>query len=166
MEQWKTIKEFDNYEISNEGRVRNKTTQYILKGRKSKSGYFQVSIKEEKSGKFKNQYIHRLVAIHFIDNKENKKEVNHKNGDKLDNNISNLEWVTPSENQKHRQIILGKTKTSQKRIGRYNKEGILLEEYDSIIAAARSFNKSRVNIDSALQKRQKTAYGYVWEYLD
>ena len=48
---WKTIKGFSNYEISDEGEVRNKTTQYILKGRLSKSGYYQVSIKEDETEK-------------------------------------------------------------------------------------------------------------------
>lgn len=166
MEQWKIINDFSNYEISNEGKVRNITTKYILKGRESKSGYLQVSIKKDSDNKFKNQYIHRLVAIHFILNPENKREVNHKDGNKFNNKVDNLEWVTSSENQIHRQKVLGKTKTSQRRIGKFSKEGKLIEEFDSIISAAKSFNKSRVNIDNALQKKQKTAYGYIWEYLD
>lgn len=166
MEKWKIINNFSNYEISTKGRVRNLKTQYILKGRKSKSGYLQVSIKNDIDGKFKNQYIHRLVAIHFIENPDNKREVNHIDGNKLNNILENLEWCTSSENQKHRQNILGKTKTSQRRIGKFSKDGILLEEFDSIISAAQSFNKSRVNIDNALQKKQKTAYGYIWEYLN
>ena len=166
METWKIINNFSNYEISTEGRVRNLKTQYILKGRQSKSGYLQVSIKSDINGNFINQYIHRLVAIHFIENPDNKKEVNHIDGNKLNNTLENLEWCTSSENQKHRQNILGKRKTSQRRVGKFSKDGELLEEFDSIISAAKSFNKSRVNIDNALQKKQKTAYGYIWEYLD
>ena len=165
MEKWKIINNFSNYEISTEGRVRNLKTQYILKGRPSKNGYLQVSIKSDIDSNVKNQYIHRLVAIHFIENPDNKKEVNHIDGNKLNNTLENLEWCTSSENQKHRQNILGKRKTSQRRIGKFSKDGELLEEFDSIISAAQSFNKSRVNIDNALQKKQKTAYGYVWEYL-
>ena len=98
MEQWKQIEGFSNYEISNTGKVRNLTTGYILKGRLSKSGYLQVSIKNDETKTFKNQYIHRLVAIYFIPNPENKREVNHINGDKTVNEVDNLEWVTPSEN--------------------------------------------------------------------
>ena len=71
MEKWKIINNFSNYEISTEGRVRNLKTQYILKGRESKSGYLQVFIKNDIDGDFKNQYIHRLVAIHFIENPNN-----------------------------------------------------------------------------------------------
>ena len=166
MEKWKIINNFSNYEISTEGRVRNLKTQYILKGRESKSGYLQVFIKNDIDGDFKNQYIHRLVAIHFIENPNNKKEVNHIDGNKLNNTLENLEWCTSSENQKHRQNILGKRKTSQRRIGKFSKDGKLLEEFDSITSAAKSFNKSRVNIDNALQKKQKTAYGYIWKYLN
>lgn len=163
---WKTINGFNNYEISDEGEVRNRTTQYILKGRKSKNGYYQVSIKNDETGKFVNQYIHRLVAIHFLDNKENKREVNHKDGDKSNNKLDNLEWVTSSENQKHRHSI-GITKTSNRKIGMFDLDNNLIESFDSIVEAFTKLQKpSRVNIDSALQGKQKTAYGYIWKYLD
>lgn len=163
---WKSIKGFNNYEISDQGKVRNKKTQYILKGRLSKSGYYQVNIKNDETGKFINQYIHRLVAQHFIDNIHNKREVNHKNGNKLDNRMKNLEWVTASENQLHRHSI-GIKKTSNRKIGMYDINNNLIRSFDSIIEAFKSLNKtSRVNIDNALQGKQKTAYGYVWKYLD
>ena len=165
MEQWKVITEASNYEVSNFGHVRNISTKHILKGRLSKSGYLQVSLADKETKKQKNYYIHRLVAIYFLENLDNKREVNHKDGNKLNNNVDNLEWVTPSENQKHRQKILGKTKTSQRKIGKFNKNHVLIEEYPSIVDAAKSFGKSRVNIDNALQGKQKTAYGFIWEYL-
>lgn len=163
---WKTIENVTNYEVSDCGQVRNSKTGRILKGRISKSGYLQVSLIDAFTKKQKNQYIHRLVAIYFLENPENKREVNHKDGNKLNNNVDNLEWVTPSENQLHRQKVLGKTKTSQRKIGKFSKDHVLLEKYDSIIEAAKSFGKSRVNIDNALQRKQKTAYGFIWEYLD
>lgn len=163
---WKTIKGFSNYEISDEGEVRNKTTQYILKGRLSKSGYYQVSIKEDETEKFKNQYIHRLVALHFIDNPEGKREVNHIDGDKTNNKLENLEWVTSSENQKHRHSI-GNNKTSNRKVGMFDSDGDLVQDFDSVVEAFKALGKpSRVNIDNALQGKQKTAYGYFWKYLD
>lgn len=166
MIEWKTINGFTNYEISNLGEVRNKTTKYILKGRLSKSGYYQVSIKEDATNKFKNQYIHRLVALHFLENRENKREVNHKDGIKTNNTVENLEWTTSSENQKHRHLI-GITKTSNRKIGMFDKDNNLIRSYNSIVEAYTSLGKpSRVNIDSALQGKQKTAYGYIWKYLD
>lgn len=166
MEEWKNIKNHSRYEISNLGNVRNIKTKYILKGRLSKSGYLQVSIRNDLTGKQENQYIHRLVAFHWIDNPKNKKEVNHKDGNKLNNSADNLEWVTSSENQIHRQKVLKKNKTSQRKIGRYDKDNNLLQEYDSILSAAKSFGKSRVNIDNVLQGKQKTAYSFIWKYLD
>ena len=166
MELWKTIAEATNYEISNTGLVRNKKTKQILKGRLTQSGYLQVSIKIDIENKFMNRYIHRLVAQHFLNNIENKQEVNHKDGNKKNNYVSNLEWASSSENQKHRHSI-GISKTSQRKIGAFDLDGNLILQYNSIVEAFTSLNKpSRVNIDNALQGKQKTAYGYVWKYLD
>ena len=163
---WKTITEANNYEVSDEGEVRNKTTKQILKGRLSKSGYYQVNIKINETNKFSNRYIHRLVAQYFIENKENKREVNHKDGNKLNNNVENLEWVTSSENQRHRHSI-GIKQTSNRYIGMFNSDNKLVKDFNSIIEAAAFFNKtSRVNIDNVLQGKQKSAYGYFWKYLD
>ena len=168
MEIWKDIIEASNYEVSNTGLVRNKNTGKILKGRLSKSGYLQVSIKIDETNKFANRYIHRLVALYFIANPENKREVNHKDGDKENNNIDNLEWVTSSENQIHKHEVLGKVKTSNRRIGKFDKDtDELLEEFDSILEAVYSMGKtSRVSIDQVLQGKHQYAYGYAWKYLN
>ena len=163
---WKTIIGFSNYEVSDNGNIRNKITKYVLKSRLSKSGYYQVSLKSDETGKFINQYIHRLVAFYFLDNPENKREVNHKDGNKINNVITNLEWVTSSENQKHRHSI-GINKTSNRKIGMFDKDDNLIRSFDSIVEAYKILNKpSRVNIDNALQGKQKTAYGYIWKYLN
>ena len=162
---WKTIPEASNYEVSDLGEVRNKTTKQILKGRLSKSGYLQVSIKIDAKQKFCNRYIHRLVALCFIENTYNKKEVNHIDRNKTNNKMSNLEWCTSSENQKHRHSS-GNEKTSNRHIGMF-KDDVLIKDFDSIVNAAKYFNKdTRGNIDGALQGRQHTAYGYTWKYLD
>lgn len=165
VEQWKEITEANNYEISNLGNVRNKTTKKILKGRLSKSGYLQVSIKLNETQKFSNRYIHRLVAFYWIDNPENKKEVNHIDGNKENNHIANLEWVTPAENQKYRHK-LGNNKTSQRRVGKFDKDGNLIAEYGSIIGAAAAEGHPRVSIDNVLQGKRYTLKGFVWKYLD
>ena len=165
LEQWKEIMEASNYEISNLGRVRNKTTKKILKGRLSKSGYLQVSVKLNETQKFSNRYIHRLVAIYWIENPENKREVNHIDGDKENNVIENLEWVTSSENQKHRHK-LGNNKTSQRKVGKFDKDGNLIAKYNSIVEAAASEGSPRVSIDNVLQGKRYTLKGFVWKYLD
>ena len=167
MEQWKTITYASNYEVSTEGKVRNKTTKYILKGRLSKSGYLQVSIKHDETERFQNAYIHRLVAECWIDNFDNKPSVNHIDGNKLNNHKNNLEWMTYSEQQKHRCEVLNK-KPQGKKLGQYDKQGKLIHTFNSVEEAAKSLNTSRVNIDNAIhhKKGQKTAYGYVWAYLE
>ena len=105
MEIWKKIDGFENYEVSNFGNVKNKTTNRILKKELVK-GYFRVSLsKENNVSRFQ---LHRLVATAFYFNFNDKKCVNHINGIKTDNRSINLEWVTHSENEKHSYDVLGK----------------------------------------------------------
>jgi ribosomal protein L18 len=107
-EKWKTIKGDKNYEVSNLGRVKSIArfrtgkgpTKYfveerILKTGISNTGYERVTLSGKKYS------VHRLVAQAFIENPYKKKTVNHKDGNKLHNNKSNLEWNTSLENQVH-----------------------------------------------------------------
>ena len=117
MENWKPVVGYESrYEVSDKGRVKSlakRTGNYfrdasvILKPNNLKSGYKQVCLYDENGGKT-FPYIHRLVALAFIENPESKPEVNHKNGNKGDNSVENLEWVNASENQKHAYKHLGK----------------------------------------------------------
>lgn len=94
------------YEVSNTGKIRNKATKYELKQSDNRNGYKKVSIWVENNTIRKNFYIHRLVALSFVKNLENEKYVNHKDGNKSNNNANNLEWCTCSENQKHKYRVL------------------------------------------------------------
>lgn len=110
---WKDIKGWEGYyQISNLGRVKSlyRIVPHKLKGKKTiferilkpciaSPGYYSLGLR--KDCKVKCARIHRLVALHFIPNPQNKPEINHKNGIKTDNRIENLEWVTRSENEKH-----------------------------------------------------------------
>ena len=167
-EQWKVIDFASNYEVSNTGFVRNKTTKYILKGRETVNGYLQVSLKIDNKNKFMNKYIHRLVAQFWLGNTDNKKEVNHIDGNKKNNNMLNLEWVTAKENSNHRVKILNKKITDNKKVGMFNKQNQLIQIFNSVKQAGQYFGKSRVNIDNALKHKnnQQTAYGYIWKYLN
>lgn len=97
MENWKTINNFENYEVSDLGRVRNKKTGKVLKPKISNSGYEYISL--YKKGKETKKYIHRLMLENFkpCDNMNNL-VVNHKDENKQNNIISNLEWLTQKEN--------------------------------------------------------------------
>jgi hypothetical protein len=109
-EKWKDIADFEGYEVSNLGNVRGKdrfvkrkTGLCFIKGTKlkqvfNKKGYPEVRFRKKGTH---TRLVHRLVANAFIPNIYNKPQVNHKDGDKLNNFKNNLEWVTNSENQKH-----------------------------------------------------------------
>ncbi len=101
MEEWKDLNSVlgKYYQISNTGKLKNKLTNKILKPTPDKRGYprFRLSVKAFKV----SLRLHRLVAYHFIENPENKPQVNHIDGNKLNNNVNNLEWNTNSENQLH-----------------------------------------------------------------
>lgn len=103
---WKPMKEFPElYKVSNLGRVAS--YRQVLSTHKINSGYEVVSLKINR--KAIKRLVHRLVAEAFLPNPENKREVNHIDGDRLNNTLSNLEWVTSSENKKHGREVLGNT---------------------------------------------------------
>ena len=97
---WKET-EFEGYFISNHGRLKGRTNT-ILKQNISKTGYYTISIRPEgRNGKCFCLKIHRLVALAFIPNPNNYPIINHIDGNKLNNNVSNLEWCTYSHNARH-----------------------------------------------------------------
>lgn len=107
-EKWVTIRGFENYKVSNRGRVlatsylnkaNKREKERILKPSKNQDGYLQVSLTNDK-GK-KSIRVHRLVALSFINNPEDKDTVNHIDGNKLNNNVCNLEWNNRSEQMLH-----------------------------------------------------------------
>jgi hypothetical protein len=89
-----------HYKVSNKGKVKNSLTNKRLSPGKDKDGYLQVIIYDV-NGKAWTRKIHRLVALAFIPNPKNYPEINHINGDKTDNSVKNLQWVTRKENMEH-----------------------------------------------------------------
>lgn len=100
---WKPITGFDGlYEISSSGQVRSlhkRNRGKIIPQRIDRAGYYTIRL--SKKGKNSSFYLHRIIAVAFVENLNDKPFVNHKNGNKLDNRISNLEWVSHSENMLH-----------------------------------------------------------------
>ena len=96
MEEWKEITDYPNYEISNLGNVKNKTTKRLLKNTISSTGYYVIDL--YKNGKGKKFKIHRLIAIAFIHNLENLQIIDHIDKNKLNNSLDNLRWTTQRNN--------------------------------------------------------------------
>ena len=102
MEEYKIIKDFPNYSVSNFGNVINNKTGRVLKLAIGNHGYYYVNLYQD--GKQFNKRIHKLVAEYFIANPYNKNCVDHINNDKLDNNVRNLRFVTHQENNMNRKL--------------------------------------------------------------
>lgn len=98
MNNWKQIDGYDNYSISTNGQIRNDKTGRILKPVEQRTGYMQVTL--SKKGEKKTYLIHRLVMETFVPNpdKENLVDINHKDYNKTNNSVDNLEWTTHKQN--------------------------------------------------------------------
>lgn len=98
MEVWKRFRD-TIYLVSTKGRIKNELSGYILQGSETRGGYRHFSTYH--NGEIKTRKVHRMIAEAFIENPKNSPYVNHKDGVKWNNNVDNLEWVTPHENSIH-----------------------------------------------------------------
>ena len=167
LEIWRDIKNYEGiYEVSNLGRIksisRNGTIKEnrILKPNKV-MGYSQVGLQKYGTRKYKK--IHRLVAEAFIPNPENKKEVNHKDGNKANNCVDNLEWVTTSENQLHSYY---KLKNNIKSVIQLSLNNEIIKEWESIAKVEQELKISNADICKCCKGKRKTAGGYKWRYKE
>jgi len=97
---------YENYIITTTGDIINTNTSHMMKKQINNCGYYRVEL--SKAGKAKKIFVHRLVASAYIPNKDNLPQVNHIDGDKLNNAVDNLEWCTASYNHKHSFKYLGR----------------------------------------------------------
>ena len=171
MEEWRQIKDFENYSVSDFGNIKNNITNKVLKNN-LKAGYYNIDLTNNKNSKtFK---VHRLVALAFTDNPENKSDVNHKDKNKLNNNLTNLEWMTRKENNIHRCAGLKITSNKNKEVLRIRPDtNEVIEKYTSIeLAGTWAFNNAytktihngRNSIGNCLKGLSKIAYKFKWEY--
>jgi hypothetical protein len=172
MEEWRVIADFPNYSVSNFGNVKNNVNNKIMK-LNLKGGYYNVSLTNSECRT--NFKAHRLVALAFIENTENKPEVNHINKNKLDNSVSNLEWATRKEQNTHRSIGLHYKSNKNKSIYRLNYHDEILEQYNSIEDAgkwafenklAKSAHSGRNAIGNCLNGLSIKAYNFKWKFVD
>ena len=171
MEEWRTVAGTDGMlEVSNLGRVRSllRGEPYILKTQKDKKGYhrLRITIHRQKMC-FK---VHRIVAQAFIDNPDNLPQVNHIDGNKDNNAVDNLEWISNRDNARHaienglwKSVIEGSRRENRQRMKGIiaTKDNVYLE-FDSISEAERYFG-SRHIVD-VLKGRRETCKGYHFRY--
>ena len=152
-----------DYSVSTEGEVRKDTTNYIL-SQSSQQDYKFVTLLI--NGQQKRMRVHRMVAMTFIENPDNKPYVNHINGIRYDNNVENLEWVTQSENIQHA-VRTGLMQNGRKKaVIQYNLNGDRMATFESASEAARQTGGSQSKITMCCKRQRETANDYQWRYYD
>lgn len=181
---WKDIIGYEGaYQVSNFGRVKS-LSRNTFDGRKvngkimtlceDSDGYLLAHLRKENISF--NAKVHRLVALAFINNKYGKPEVNHIDGDKRNNHIDNLEWVTCSENlkhsfrvlhRKHNRILKDKTgdlHPTSKPVLQFDLNGNFIKRHGSARQASIYIGLYDTAIASAINKNRNIIYGYLWKY--
>jgi hypothetical protein len=160
VEQYKIIKDFENYSVSNFGRVRNNATDKILKPGKS-NGYYKHNL--YKDGNMYTKKIHKLVAEAFITNPSNKKCIDHIDNNRLNNNVSNLRWVSQQENCMNQKLSTNNTS---------NYKGVSFDKHYKKWRARIQINGKEKhlgyfdNIEDAVNARVKKAKELYGEYIN
>ncbi len=165
MENWKDIPGYEGrYQVSDQGRVLSVRTNSFLKPNVMTHRYVCVHLYSGGKQSRVVKTIHQLVALAFIPNLHNCREVNHKNFVRHDNRIANLEWVTRSENVRHA-VAAGRRGISQKRVRGINLLDKNIVTFDSQIAAEKAIRGGQTGGISGAMKRGRPAYGYVWWFV-
>lgn len=176
MANWKDIDGYNGkYQISDNGEVRSFSRWKnggLLKKAINGGGYYYINLVGTGRSDVHEKRIHRLVAEAFIPNPYNLPEVNHIDGNKLNNNVNNLEWVSRHENIRHAfktGLIprnTGGERWNSKTVLQKDKNGNLIKEWDSVASIHREKGYSTNSIICCCNKKPKyrTAYGYKWEY--
>ena len=171
MENWRTTVRNPNYIVSDTGKVRRVGSDRDHSTREKK-GYLVTDLYNE--GKRTTERVHILVAEAFIPNPDNKPEVNHDDGNKLNNHVSNLEWCTKKENAEHAWRtglyrpsygMLGKKNPNAGRKGKAFRIVETGEVFETLAKCEKAINGNNRHISECLNGKQKTHRGYHFEYV-
>jgi len=173
---YKSIEEYPNYRINNFGQVQSnfkfKTNIPCDVWRDVKQiydkscGYMIVTLCSG-NGKRQNKRVHRLLMEAFVPNPNQCKHINHIDADKLNNSLSNLEWVTPKQNASHAAklgLYQPSIDATSVAVLQYSKNGEYLNEYSSLHEAGRQTNTAWQNIYKVCKGKRNTAGNYIWKY--
>lgn len=162
MEYWRDITGFKNYMVSNYGRIYSKKQKIIMKQTPNRKGYMKVSFYQD--GKSHTKSVHRLVAEAFIDNPNNLPQINHKDENKANNSVSNLEWCDNTYNRYYG-TATERTRQANMNCKSTSKPVRCIETaivYPSIREARRKTGAA--NIFYCCIGKRRTSNGYHWEY--
>lgn len=174
---WKDVVEFEGlYQVSNYGRIKslsnrsNHKEQIIMKQNINNKGYMQLTLC--KNRKQITKKVHRIVAEAFIPNPNNLPQVNHKDGNKQNNNVDNLEWCTNSYNQLHANKMglnkhrIERTKeVCNKPVAQLTLDGVEVNRFISLREASNKTGCSYKAMSLCALGKSKTSGGYIWRYL-
>lgn len=152
------IPDFPNYTINEKGEVFNQNG-VELKQELSNNGYLRVSL-SNKTVKHKKFLVHRLVATIFLPNPDNLTQVNHKDGNRKNNNVNNLEWCTPLYNLNYSGVIEQAKEANKQKVECID-TGII---YDSIDSVEKELGLHHSNIVACCNGRRQTVGGFRWRY--
>ena len=161
MEKFVVIEMFNHYAVSNYGRIKNIKSGKILTPTKNQHGYMRYVFCQ--NGIKKGLVIHRLVAYYFIDNPENKPYVNHKDGNKTNNHVENLEWCTAQENQIHARSI-GLINQGKPILATNLTNGETFP-FKSVSEAGALLGINKGTISKVLHGKRKSVHGYTFQFL-
>lgn len=168
-EEWKPIENYEDlYWVSNLGNVKSKRKDKKLSV--NIDGYYVVNL--SKNGKTKTFTVHRLVAQAFSSNPYNLPQVNHKDENKLNNNVDNLEWCNSNYNHNYgtrnkRTGITQRNNSRSKVVLQFDLEGKFIKEWSSLSEVVRQLDiVSHNNLSACCNGRRSQAYGFIWKFKE
>lgn len=164
---WKDIVGYEGlYQVSNLGRIKSLrfNKEKILKPTISSKGYLRVDL--IKNQKRKTKYIHRIVLENFIPNVNNFPEINHKDENKTNNSVENLEWCTSQYNCHYGTRIKRFSDNKKKKIYQFDLDENFIREWKSAVDIEKEIGLEKSNIRSCCRGEIRKAYGFIWRYAN